>query len=199
MNRTVLTLKITLVVISLLAIAPKSHSQKVSGHFKDEKVTSDGRLCVYFDLEKIQGESQAGTLEAALEGVSGVESGTVFQSKAGQYCCKLVLSPNTEVALINSVVIQHGSAIAPSSMKAQITNKADVSEEQKDLSGNPAPHQPVFVDTGNPEADNAAYEQAKQEWIQNYPEEVEKVTGRSYKMATGIILPVPEKNEIPVE
>jgi len=48
------------------------------------------------------------------------------------------------------------------------------------------PHYPVFRDTGNPEYDKTFYETQKQEWIKNYPNEVEQVTGRSYKNSTGI-------------
>ncbi|OFY86486.1 MAG: hypothetical protein A3F72_14970 [Bacteroidetes bacterium RIFCSPLOWO2_12_FULL_35_15] len=47
-------------------------------------------------------------------------------------------------------------------------------------------HYPVFFNTGNPEYDNARYGQAKEDWIKNYPDEVEKITGRSYKDATGM-------------
>lgn len=42
-------------------------------------------------------------------------------------------------------------------------------------------HYPVFVNTGNPENDNLKFEQAKQEWIKNYPEETEYSTGRPYE------------------
>lgn len=37
-------------------------------------------------------------------------------------------------------------------------------------------HYPIYVNTGNVEYDSSAYDKAKQEWIKNYPEEVEQLT-----------------------
>lgn len=42
-------------------------------------------------------------------------------------------------------------------------------------------HYPVFVNTGNPENDSRMYEQAKQEWLKNYPEESQYSTGSPYQ------------------
>jgi|GEM_PF-5188980 len=44
-----------------------------------------------------------------------------------------------------------------------------------------APHYPVFVNTGNAEADAADFERKKQEWIMNYPDEVNKLRGIEQK------------------
>lgn len=42
-------------------------------------------------------------------------------------------------------------------------------------------HYPVFVNTGNPELDNSTFDQAKQEWLKNYPKEAEYTTGILYQ------------------
>lgn len=42
-------------------------------------------------------------------------------------------------------------------------------------------HYPVFVNTGNQENDSRRYEQAKQEWLKNYPEESQYSTGVPYQ------------------
>lgn len=36
-------------------------------------------------------------------------------------------------------------------------------------------HYPKFINTGNPEQDNSVYAKSKQEWLKNYPEEVEQL------------------------
>lgn len=47
-----------------------------------------------------------------------------------------------------------------------------------------ADHHPIYVNTGNLDDDNFKFDQEKQNWVTNYPDEVEQMTGRSYKDAT---------------
>ncbi|MBI4646102.1 MAG: hypothetical protein HY738_05755 [Bacteroidia bacterium] len=62
----------------------------------------------------------------------------------------------------------------------QVTGKTqDVKPGEKRSDGMPE-HYPIFIDTGNPDADNALYDKKKQEWIRKYPSEVEQVTSRKY-------------------
>lgn len=45
-------------------------------------------------------------------------------------------------------------------------------------------HHPIFINTGDSDDDNLKFEQEKQNWLTNYPDEVEQMTGRSFKDAT---------------
>lgn len=45
-------------------------------------------------------------------------------------------------------------------------------------------HHPIYINTGNSDDDNLKFEQEKQNWLTNYPDEVEKMTGRSFKDTT---------------
>lgn len=53
-----------------------------------------------------------------------------------------------------------------------------------------AEHHPIFVNTGNPNNDNEMYNQEKQNWVNNYPNEVEQMTGRSFQDATNKVHPI---------
>lgn len=69
-------------------------------------------------------------------------------------------------------------------LKALIVWEKEYKNVYNKLQGLPE-HYPVFFNSGNPEYDNSKYGHAKEEWVKNYPDEVEQITGRSYKDATG--------------
>lgn len=112
------------------------------------------------------------------------KSGIKNESLQNQIPDYINLASKTTSELFYQTAKEIWSNKYPENYKA-IYNAEDKNRNiQKDE--NTPEHYPVYINTGNPDYDNSVYDQAKKEWIINYPGEVEQLTGRSYEDVTGL-------------
>ena len=159
--------------------------------FTDFKRVSTSQALVHFSVFT-DDEFNIDDFNELLLKTSGISSSN-YTKETGRFRFKSVINKSISAEDIKIMLAQYNLKIDPEALSDK-NNEADLikdiprSEEQII-----APHYPDIVNTGNPDIDASNFEKAKQEWIKNYPEEVEKLTERSYKMSTGIIIPNKEK------
>lgn len=179
-------------LISIVFVNTGKAQENFNG-FTDFKRISENQAVVYFTVTS-EDAFKIDELNEMLLRTDGVYSSSYKKDK-DIFRFKSVIDKSVTDEDIKIILAQQNMKINADGLY----NKNNDSYTKKELSSSneqsPAPHYPVFVDTGNPEYDALQFDKAKQEWIVNYPEEVEKLTSRSYKMSTGIVIPGPEKNK----
>jgi hypothetical protein len=112
----------------------------------------------------------------------------IYSQKGGTATNGLSESQPNYVKLINeseSAMFYHNAKQIwmnkyPEIYKSEYGVKSVVGGEKRNIQDMPE-HCPKFINTGNPDYDNSVYEQAKREWIKNYPEEYNKMFGVTTK------------------
>ncbi|MFA4852678.1 MAG: hypothetical protein WC599_09190 [Bacteroidales bacterium] len=166
-----LKLKSILVVVSLALIWGNSFSQSQKYEFKNSKPIPDGKV-VYFEISGIKDNDHSEELVKVLSQIDGVSFCRIFKSSLKTDACQLNINSSVSADYVRAILLSNEADFDLESVK--VNNPANI-EKRRD--GMPE-HYPVFVNTGNTDADNAQYEMDKQEWIKKYPEEVAKITGR---------------------
>ncbi|OFY26502.1 MAG: hypothetical protein A2275_10970 [Bacteroidetes bacterium RIFOXYA12_FULL_35_11] len=138
-----------------------SFAQKYNCDFQYKKTISDG-VIVSFEVIEKNNTIPVESLENIFKQKPDVLSAQFVISGTIKYF-KLKIKEHLSADQVREILRQNGFDFNDSSIiKSQIATE----------------HYPVFKDTGNPQADHDRYEKDKQEWIKNYPEEVEIMTGR---------------------
>lgn len=142
--------------------------------FVDSKNTPDGRM-VYFKIKSADGKINKSLIENAFSS----ENNIVFYKIHSNNFCQLELNNNINELRIKSLLSELSYDFDYSTVRVNETllekynNSVKTNDNQKKSS-----NEPQFIDTGNPEYDKQVYENKKQEWIKNYPDEVAKFTNR---------------------
>jgi hypothetical protein len=149
--------------------------------FKNVKLIDNSQKAVYFLLENVGGTEQSNQLKNDLESDANVSSFYIMPDKDGKFACKAILKRNITPDYIRNYILAVGANFDPGSFILKENPELIKSNEnlKKRDDGMPE-HYPIYKSTGNSEFDNSVYDQAKQEWIKNYPAEVEKITGRKH-------------------
>lgn len=149
--------------------------------FKNAKLMGNNQKAVYFSLEKIGGNEQANQLKNNLESDGNISSFFITPEKDGKYSCKAIINMNITPEYLRNYILAVGADFDPGSVILKETPEINRSNEDlKKRSDGMPEHYPYYISTGNQEYDNSVYDQAKQEWIKNYPAEVEQLTGRKH-------------------
>ncbi len=180
-------------LLGMLVLITASFAQSTGTkfiNFRNSKSVDNNNKVVYFLLDNVGGTEQAVKIQSDLENDANITSCQIVADKDGRYACKVIMKQNIKPENIRGIILSSGADFNPDSVVPEENNirKSSSFDPKKRADGMPE-HYPVFIDTGNPDHDNSVYDQAKQEWIKNYPEEVEQITGRSYQNSTGLVNP----------
>jgi len=163
---------------SVATIYAQSEKSKMAD-FKNAKLIQNNEKAVYMHIINVGGTEQANKIQNDLLSDQNISSCFMNLEPDGRYACKIIMKRNISPDYIRNYILYSGADIDPASVISNnIPEKKSPEMELKKRGDGMPEHYPVFVDTGNPEYDNSVYDQAKQEWIKNYPEEVSKITGR---------------------
>jgi hypothetical protein len=173
-------------IFTLSTLLGQNGTSKFSD-FRNVKIIDNSQKAVYFLLDKVGGTEQANQLKSDLENDANISSFYITPEKDGKYACKAIINRNITPDYILNFILAVGADFDMGSfiLKENPENTKPNEVLKKRSDGMPD-HYPYYISTGNPEYDNSIYDQAKQEWIKNYPNEVELMTGRSYQNSTGL-------------
>lgn len=172
-----------------LLIASYGIAQTERYEFVDVKPINGNQNVVFFYISGVGGDEQANAVLSELQDDNMIGDCWLVPAKDGSYRIKAFINRNITADYIRRILISQGSDFDVNKVGVRvIKGKSEESVEKKRGDGMPE-HYPVFVNTGNENYDNSVYEQAKQEWIKNYPNEVEELTRRSYQNSTGLANP----------
>lgn len=157
-------------------------AQNKVNDFINYKNLPNGQKVIYFELAGIGGSEQLNQILSNLQNDKNVFYNSITADDNGKYRCKATVDSMVDAAYIRNILQLSGAEINMASLisKESPDFKKEIIPSKMRSDGMPE-HYPVYENTGNPDYDNSVYEQAKQEWIKNYPVEVELLTGRQYE------------------
>lgn len=161
-------------LLVLLFLASCGFSQEKSIEFKKSK-SNGNETFVYFKVSNVNSITDIENLKKLFSNDSGIKN---FQiNNEGE--CKMVVSPEINAVYIRKKLLTIGNDFDLTSIL--INDKSTLKEMiiplQKNRTDGMPDHYPIFINTGNPDFDNANYDYLKKDWIENYPVEYAKLRG----------------------
>lgn len=148
----------------------------------------DGNNIVYFSIDNLKSENDIKNISIAFSSDNNIVESEVRPNGV----CRLIMHENIDADYIYKIFNQFGFEYEKSSVTI---NERYISENdialkrttlQKNRTDGMPEHYPVYINTENADVDNSRFENDKQEWLRNYPQEAEMLYGRSIEDLTGI-------------
>lgn len=171
--KNILCLIFTTLLLSNLLIA-----QTDMVEFKSVKSLGEGKV-VYFKVANLISDDAQESLKHTFETDINIKEFNIYTDGN----CKLIINNIIDGNYIKNLLLSQGLDYDYSTVKVIYNQNSPIYKEQKQKmqknrnDGMPE-HYPIFIDTGDSKLDNENYENEKQLWVQEYPEEVAKLTGR---------------------
>jgi hypothetical protein len=152
------------------------YSQQSKNGFANFKLLQNNQYVTYFTVLTDDAFLADEFNEALLQ--SGMASSTTFFADKDVFKFKGVFFNSTTADDIKIMLFQLGLKMDPESLSDKNNSIPDSAKPIYIPEHQYAPHYPIYINTGNPELDAQTFDKAKQEWIKNYPYEVEKLRGK---------------------
>lgn len=166
----------TNLIAALLLISAYVSAQNHFNGFASFKKINEETAVVYFSVMG-NDDFRIDEFNETLLKYPGVSSSS-YVNEPAQYRFKCVINNKVSAEDIKLLLYQFELKMDANSLYSK-NNEVNVKPgKPKSAEQLVAPHYPDFINTGNPEQDAQNFDKAKQEWIKNYPEEVEKLTGK---------------------
>lgn len=147
--------------------------------FVQKKTTPNG-FVVYFDVVGINGETHANAILEDFLDDGNVQSGRYFVSSAYKDRFQLYVNSNVTAQYVLNILKTHGADFDYSSVSVNGYVKpepgnAGNTKRTSTRTDVQYPGFPKYVDTGNPTLDQQRYSEEKSKWVNEHPEEYEKM------------------------
>jgi hypothetical protein len=165
----------TNLIAALLLISAYVSAQNHFNGFASFKKINEETAVVYFSVTG-NDDFKIDEFNEILLNYPGVSS-SGYVNEPAQYRFKCVISNKVSAEDIKLLLYQFGFKMDANSLHSR-NNEVNVKQEKtRSTEQLSAPHYPDYVNTGNPELDAQTFDRAKQEWIKNYPDEVNILRG----------------------
>lgn len=167
--------QITLIAFIILMQIQLSFGQQSKNGFADFKLLPKNQYVAYFKVLSDDAFLLDEFNETLLQ--SGLVTSTTLVKENDKYRIKGVFNNSATADDVKIILFQFGLKMDPESLKDKNNSIPDSAKPIYVPEHALAPHYPVYVNTGKQDYDAQEFDKAKQEWIKNYPEEVNKLRG----------------------
>lgn len=163
------------VFLIFMFFASLGNSQSAKIEFKNSKSNGNNTVFVYFKINRLINNDEIENLKQIFSNDINIKEHFLNNSSD----CKMILNNTIGAEYIRKKLLSAGLDFDLSTV---VINDNKLLKEmiialQKNRTDGMPEHYPVFINTGNPDIDNANYDNLKKDWMENYPVEYAKLRG----------------------